>query len=172
MTKMGEFLTPLLCRPDGPRCKCSPSTTAVELWWIRGDNSWGGRGAGVSQSRLVGGPATLQFVVPATASPGHHLRRFRFDRRRAVFNWAAADGEVEDYAVSHRFRWPIILSVTQGARQIPSPSQQPDLTRFTVRTAARPARSGRHPGATRLPGSQLRVRHASQGVQPEAGILT
>jgi uncharacterized repeat protein (TIGR01451 family) len=80
------------------------STNGLLNAWIDFDhaNAWTGSGEQVfTNLPLVTGTNALSFIVPSTALAGQAFARFRFSTRTNVsFAGLAADGEVEDYAVT------------------------------------------------------------------------
>src|SRR5262249_14056957 len=66
------------------------------------DGSWAENGDQIFTNGVVtAGTNLLSFLVPATASSGNTFGRFRFSTAGGLaFVGAAADGEVEDYAVT------------------------------------------------------------------------
>ena len=72
--------------------------------WIdfNGDGDWADNGEQIFDSRsLSRGENRLTFTVPENANEGDTFARFRLSSAGGLnFNGAAADGEVEDYAVS------------------------------------------------------------------------
>ncbi|HEU0012010.1 MAG TPA: tandem-95 repeat protein [Verrucomicrobiae bacterium] len=80
------------------------STNGLLNAWIDFDhaNAWTGSGEQVfTNLPLVAGTNALPFIVPSSALAGQAFARFRFSTRANVsFAGLAADGEVEDYAVT------------------------------------------------------------------------
>ena len=81
----------------------APSGAKLDAWIdFNGDGHWGGAGEQIAASvAVVNGVNTITFDVPSTAQDGQTFARFRLSTAGALgVTGAAADGEVEDYAVT------------------------------------------------------------------------
>jgi len=81
----------------------APGGAKLDAWIdFNRDGSWGGPGERIAHRlALAGGTAVVDFDVPSWAAPGTAISRFRLSTAGGLGpTGAAADGEVEDHAVT------------------------------------------------------------------------
>ncbi len=81
----------------------APSGAKLDAWIdFNGDGSWGGPGEQIANNvAVINGDNAIAFDVPSTAKDGTTLARFRLSTAGNLSpEGLAADGEVEDYAVT------------------------------------------------------------------------
>ncbi len=94
--------------PIEPGAEASVTVTAtgqgiLNAWMdFNRDGDWNDVGEKIADERPIGsGPFSLEFTVPAEASPGLSVSRFRFSQTRGLgVSGSAPNGEVEDHAFS------------------------------------------------------------------------
>jgi len=138
-----RFLTPLFIGQT-TTLEVVASTNGLLSAWVdfNRDNSWSGGGEQVfTNQALAAGTNTLRLIVPGLASTGLTHARFRFSTAGGLsFNGPAADGEVEDYALT--IAALADLSVTQTSSPEPVAVNSNLTYSITVSNAGPSAASG------------------------------